>query len=109
MTTAAPSWPFRGEIRTESLTSQAGLRLKILRQWWRNGHASEDYDVPVLGGGAWTKHEISAPIPEDADLIRFGVTLTGPGHVTLRNPGLRRAEAGRPQPNTGGRQGVDLR
>lgn len=91
---------FRGEIRTGSLTGQAGLRLEILRQWWRTGHASEDYDVPLLGGSAWTRYEISAPIPEDADLIRFGVTLSGPGHVALRNPGLSRAEAGSPRPDT---------
>jgi hypothetical protein len=95
---------FRGEIRTESLTGQAGLRLEILSHWWRTGRASEDYDVPVLGDRAWTRHEISAPIPEDADLIRFGVTLAGPGHVALRNPGLRRA-AGRPQPDTDGMPG----
>jgi hypothetical protein len=91
---------FRSEIRAESLAGQAGLRLEILRHWWRNGRASEDYDVTVLGGRAWTRHEISAPIPEDADLIRFGITLAGPGHVALRNPGLRLAEAGRPQPDT---------
>lgn len=91
---------FRGEIRTESLTGQAGLRLEILRHWWRIGRASEDYDVTVLGGTAWVRHEISAPIPEDADLIRFGVTLAGPGHVALRNPRLGLAEAGRPQPDT---------
>ena len=91
---------FHGEIRTESLTGQAGLRLEVLRQWWRTGRASEDYDVTVLGGSAWTKHEISAPIPENADLIRFGVTLAGPGHVALRNPGLRLAEDSLPQPDT---------
>ncbi len=92
---------FRSEIRTESLTGQAGLRVEILRHWWRTGRATEDHDVTVAGGSAWTRHEISAPIPEDADLIRFGVTLAGPGHVALRNPGLRLAEAGRPQPDTG--------
>jgi hypothetical protein len=91
---------FRSEIRTDFLTGRAGLRVVVLRHWWRTGRASEDYDVTVLGGSAWTRHEISAPIPEDADLIRFGVTLAGPGHVALRNPGLRLAEAGRPQPDT---------
>ena len=28
---------FSGEIRTEPLTEQAGLRLEILRHWWRGG------------------------------------------------------------------------
>jgi hypothetical protein len=91
---------FRGEIRTEPLTGQAGLRLEVLRHWWRTGRASEDYGVTVLGGSGWTRHEISALIPEDADLIRFGVTLAGPGQVALRNPGLQLAGAGGPRPDT---------
>ena len=40
---------FRGEIRTEPLTEQAGLRLEILRHWWRNGRAREDHGVTVSG------------------------------------------------------------
>jgi hypothetical protein len=91
---------FHGEIRTESLTGQAGLRLEVLRHWWRTGRASEDHGVTVRGGIPWTGHEISAPVPDDADLIRFGVTLSGPGQVALRNPGLRLAEAGHPQPGS---------
>lgn len=93
---------FHGEIRTEPLTGQAGLRLEVLRHWWRTGRAIEDYGVTVRGGIPWTRHEISAPVPDDADLIRIGVTLSGPGQVALRNPGLRLAEAGHPQPDTDG-------
>ena len=88
---------FRGEVRTESLTGSAGLRLEVLRHWWRTGRASEEYEATVVGGRPWTSHQVSAPIPEDADLIRFGVALAGPGRVALRNPGLLRAAAsGRP-------------
>jgi hypothetical protein len=86
---------FRGEIRTERLTEQAGLRLEILRHWWRAGRAREDYGVTVSGGTQWARHEITAPIPEDADMIRFGIMLTGYGRIALRNPGLGRAEPGR--------------
>lgn len=89
---------FRGEVRAEPAGGQAGLRLEVLRHWWRTGRASEDHGVTVPGGSEWNRHEISAPVPEDADLIRFGVTLAGPGRVTLRNPGLRLAAAGRQQP-----------
>ena len=83
---------FRGEIRTEPLTEQAGLRLEILRHWWRNGRAREDHGVTVSGGHDWTRHEITALIPEDADIIRFGIALAGPGRIALRNPELRTAE-----------------
>jgi hypothetical protein len=84
---------FRGEIRTEPLTEQAGLRLEILRHWWRVGRAREDHGVTVAGHSDWTRHEVTALIPEDADMIRFGVALAGPGQIALRNPELRTAES----------------
>jgi hypothetical protein len=84
---------FRGEIRTEPLTEQAGLRLEILRHWWRVGRAREDHGVTVAGRSDWTRHEVTALIPEDADMIRFGVALAGPGQIALRNPELRTAES----------------
>lgn len=84
---------FGGEIRTQPLTGQAGLRLEVFRHWWRIGQAREDHVMTVSGGSPWTRHEITALIPEDADLIRFGITLAGPGQVALRNPELRTAGA----------------
>jgi hypothetical protein len=83
---------FSGEVCTEPLTEQAGLRLEILRHWWRNGRAREDHGVTVSGRHDWTRHEITALIPEDADMIRFGIALTGSGRIALRNPELRTAE-----------------
>jgi hypothetical protein len=80
---------FRGEIRTRPGAGQAGLRVEVLGHWWRLGRGCEEHAVTVSGGSPWTRHEITAPIPEDADLIRFGVTLAGPGEVALRNPELR--------------------
>jgi hypothetical protein len=90
---------FRGEIRTGRLTEQAGLRLEILRHWWRTGRAPrEDHGVTVAGGHhnvRWGGHEITALIPEDADMIRFGIVLTGTGSIALRSPDLRIAEPAR--------------
>jgi hypothetical protein len=86
---------FSGEIRTEPGTEQAGLRLEILRQWWRTGWPREDYGRTVAGGNNWRGYEITAPIPDDADIIRFGVVLTGTGSIGLRNPELRTADPGR--------------
>jgi hypothetical protein len=83
---------FRGDIRTERLTEQAGLRLEILRDRWRAGHVREDHAVAVFGGRSqWTTYEIAALIPRDADMIRFGIGLSGPGRIWLRNPELSRA------------------
>jgi hypothetical protein len=87
---------FRGEIRTEPLTEQAGLRLEILRHWWRTGRTPrEDHGVTVAGGSPWSGHEVTALIPDDADIIRFGIMLTGTGSIALRNPELRAADPAR--------------
>jgi hypothetical protein len=84
---------FGGELRTEPLTEQAGLRVEVLRHWWSVGRAREDHGATVFGGSPWTRHEITVPIPVDAELIRFGISLSGPGQVTLRYPELRKAGA----------------
>jgi hypothetical protein len=81
---------FSGELWGELLRGQAGLRLEIFRHWWRGPATREDHGLTIAGGRRdWTGHPITARIPADADLIRFGVTLNGPGRVELRNPDLR--------------------
>ena len=86
---------FSGEISGDLLTGQAGLRVEILRDWWRGAGIREDHGLTVVGRRlGWTGHEITARIPADADLIRFGIALNGPGRITLRNPDLRIAGPG---------------
>lgn len=80
---------FSAEIRADPLTEQAGLRLEIIRHWWRAGQAREDHCLTISGRHPWTRYEITARIPADADLIRFGIGLTGAGRIALRNPDLR--------------------
>jgi hypothetical protein len=80
---------FSAEIRADPLTEQAGLRLEIIRHWWRAGQAREDHCLTISGGHPWTRYEITARIPADADLIRFGIGLTGVGRIALRSPDLR--------------------
>jgi hypothetical protein len=76
---------FSGEISTEPLTEQAGLRLEILKHWRQ---VREDHGVTVAGRCDWTRYEVRTPVPEDADIVRFGITLTGPGRIALRHPEL---------------------
>ena len=78
---------FGGEIRTERLTYEAGLRVEVLRE---RRTVRDDHGVTVSGGSDWTGHEVTAMVPEDADLIRFGITLAGPGQVALRHAELTR-------------------
>ena len=79
---------FSAEILADPLTEQAGLRLEIIRHWWRAGQAREDHGLTISGRHPWTRYEITARIPADADLIRFGIGMTGVGRIALRNPDL---------------------
>jgi hypothetical protein len=88
---------FSAEIHADPLTEQAGLRLEIIRNWWRAGRAREDHGLTISGHRPWTRYEITAQIPADADQIRFGIALTGSGRIALRNPDLRVTE---PAPGT---------
>ena len=86
---------FSGEIGVDALTGQAGLRLEIFRNCWERVGTREDHGLTVANRHRdWTRYEITVQIPADADLIRFGTALTGPGRIALRNPDLRRAEPG---------------
>jgi hypothetical protein len=44
--------------------------------------------TPGAGIGEWTQCEVTARIPPDANLIRFGVFLNGGGQVEFRYPEL---------------------
>jgi len=90
---------FSGEIRTDPRTEQAGLRLLVDRyppDGWRGGPIREDRGVAVSGRTEWTRHEITALVPGDANMIAFGIELTGPGLVELRNPALGNQAPGNP-------------
>jgi hypothetical protein len=77
------------DVRADLVSGRAGLLLEILRDGWiRAPDARQTHDVGVPAGRDWARNQITAPIPDDADLIRFGVTLTGPGLIELRNPAL---------------------
>jgi len=80
---------FRAEVRADAGSEQAALRLQTFRRGWVVRPAGiETRDVNVPGGHGWARYEITARVPEEADLIRFGVALTGPGRIELRYPDL---------------------
>jgi hypothetical protein len=90
---------FSGEIRTEAVTQRAGLRLEILTRArpvkgergdteWEVWPGHEQRCATLSGSSDWARQEVTALVPDDAELIRFGITLTGPGVVALRSPEL---------------------
>jgi hypothetical protein len=89
---------FRGQLRTTDIAGQAGLHLAV------GGSAAgpfgahlRDRGVSSLtapGSSDWTWHEVTMPVPGDARVIRFGISLAGRGRIELRGAELSPARPG---------------
>jgi hypothetical protein len=89
---------FRGKLRATDMAGQAGLHVAV------SGPSSESTGTrPLLGHGSsltapgssdWTWHEVTTPIPGEATVIRFGISLTGHGRIELRGAELTPAPPG---------------
>jgi len=94
---------FRGEMRPTDLSDHAGLHLAVgPLQGPPGAHLRErgSSSLTASGSGGWTWHEVTMPVPADAAVIRFGISLTGRGRIELRSAELTRAErtSARPEP-----------
>jgi hypothetical protein len=89
---------FSAEVRTEDLADEGGLRLEVVRLRKFLLPVREDHGVVQAGRNDWARQEISALIPADADVIRFGIALRGAGRVALRRAELRVAEFSSAEP-----------
>jgi RNA polymerase sigma-70 factor (ECF subfamily) len=90
---------FRGQFRTEDTAGSAGLFLRIhtdprdLRGPLTEHAGSVDPDnniVTITGHRDWTSHEVTARVPDDANIVMFGMFLAGRGRIELRHPELTR-------------------
>jgi hypothetical protein len=81
---------FRGELRTADIAGHAGLHLAAGRPDRPPGDLLRDSGSSLTGSGSseWTWHEVTMPVPGDAGVIRFGISLTGRGRIELRNAEL---------------------
>jgi hypothetical protein len=88
---------FRGQLRATGLAGQAGLHLAVRRP------PDEPLGAPLLDHGSsltapgssdWTRHEVTLPVPGDAGVIRFGISLAGHGRIELRDAELTPAPPG---------------
>jgi DNA-directed RNA polymerase specialized sigma24 family protein len=85
------------DLRTAQADGRAGLALRGAspgRSSPPQAASPDPWEDPAnhiafaTGTGAWTQYEVTAHIPADANLIRFGVFLNGGGQVELRHPAL---------------------
>ena len=90
---------FRGQFRAPQGAGRAGLFLRVMKPRDLHGPFTAqaaladpaNHIVTLEGPGDWTAHEVTAPVPGDANTVAFGVFLVGPGRIELRTPELIRA------------------
>jgi hypothetical protein len=61
-----------------------------------NPDAAQEHGVSVPGGHDWARYHVAMLVPDEADMIRFGVILTGSGLIEFRNPTLGAPETPAP-------------
>ncbi len=91
---------FRGQLRTGGVAGQAGLHLAAGRPVDPPGGQLRDRGASSLTGSGssdWTWHEVTVPVPAEAAVIRFGVSLAGRGRIELRGAELFPAPPGTPE------------
>jgi RNA polymerase sigma-70 factor (ECF subfamily) len=79
---------FGGELRVHDNPDQAALYLRTVTEETASASIDNRTVAAVDAGPDWTRHEVTAQVPDDAVYVLFGITLTGPGRIELRNAGL---------------------
>jgi hypothetical protein len=90
---------FRGQLRTTGIAGQAGLHLAVRRPPSPDGpvgapRLDHGSSLTAPGSSDWTWHEVTMPVPGDAAVIRFGISLAGRGRIELRDAELTPAPPG---------------
>jgi hypothetical protein len=89
---------FRGELRATGIAGQAGLHLAVsvppagLFGAQLRDHGGSSLTAP--GSSDWTWHEVTVPVPGDATVILFGISVAGRGRIELRGAELSPAPPG---------------
>ena len=91
---------FRGQFRVADTTdaTRAGLFLRMRNVLDIRGPVTEhavladpdNHIVTIPGQPGWTRHEVTARVPDDTYTVMFGIFLAGPGRIELRDPELTR-------------------
>jgi RNA polymerase sigma-70 factor, ECF subfamily len=87
---------FRGEFRIADAPGRAGLFLRVNEGQPIRGPVTDrsvfaDPDnniVTIPASSGWSRHEVTARVPDDTDAFVFGVFLAGAGQLEVRNTDL---------------------
>ena len=70
-------------VKSEKVTARGGLFINVYGPLGALTSDGQRGKRPVQGTLAWIRYTATAPVPEDATAIEYGVLLNGPGKVWL--------------------------
>jgi len=93
---------FRGSFRAPGTTGRTGLFLRVMEPPTVHGPFTaqaaladpSNHVVTIANQADWSTHEVTAPIPDHAGTVAFGVFLAGPGGIDVRDLELIAAGGG---------------
>ena len=101
---------FKCRVKAKDGECQPQLRLNIFT--WGNSYRGHSYSAGtcnqvIADNPDWNSHEVTAPVPDNAEFIQFGLALIGPRQrrVARRKTDPRGTERRSPRP--GSFQGID--
>jgi RNA polymerase sigma-70 factor, ECF subfamily len=84
----------RGEIQAEDVADRAELHLQVVLEngaGTGDGGGISDSVALIASSGGWASYEVAVAVPADARALRFGISLSGVGRVTLRHLEMSRS------------------
>jgi RNA polymerase sigma-70 factor, ECF subfamily len=94
---------FRAEFRIRDTASADASRAGLFLRADRGQHAEEprtedaavndpdNHIIAIPGDRDWTSYQVTARVPDNSNLIVFGVFLAGPGRIEMRGADLSRS------------------
>jgi hypothetical protein len=73
---------------TRQVTTDLGLGLALAAAAGAPVRLADAVLDRLAGHGEWSAHEVTAPVPDDANTVAFGVFLAGSGRIELRTAQL---------------------
>lgn len=93
-------------IKTESITESSGLWMRVDDKYEDVLQFDNMSDRPIKGTNNWNIYSVVLDVPEESEVISFGILLNGPGKVWIDN--IKFTKVNKNVPSTNMNQRKDL-
>ncbi|MBM6630262.1 helix-turn-helix transcriptional regulator [Mammaliicoccus vitulinus] len=93
-------------IKTESITESSGLWMRVDDKYEDILQFDNMSDRPIKGTNNWNIYSVVLDVPEESEVISFGILLNGPGKVWIDN--IKFTKVNKNVPSTNMNQRKDL-